>query len=218
MIYYPIRPRKFEGGIHPEGYKELSLHGPIRPVRLLEKYYLVIQQNIGTAPKVIVKKGDIVRKGDLLAEENGFVSVPLHAPTSGTVGGIVDIPGANGTTVQALELIADGLVQWGELLVPMDWRNTSREDLLKRILACGVVGMGGAAFPTHAKLSPPPERWMDTLIVNGAECEPYLTADHRLMLEHPNDVLEGAAIAAKILKVNRVFVGIEDAKMISYNK
>ena len=212
MIYYPIRPRKFEGGIHPEGYKELSLHGPIRPVRLLEKYYLVIQQNIGTAPKVIVKKGDIVRKGDLLAEENGFVSVPLHAPTSGTVGGIVDIPGANGTTVQALELIADGLDQWGELLVPMDWRNTSREDLLKRILACGVVGMGGAAFPTHAKLSPPPERWMDTLIVNGAECEPYLTADDMLMRENARQIVIGALVAAKILRIDTVLIGVEKNK------
>ena len=212
MSQYWIRPRKFDGGIHPEDHKTLSLAGPVQTMGLLEKYYPVIQQNIGSAPRVTVKKGDMVRKGDVLAVADGFVSVPLHAPTSGTIGNSVEIPGANGTVVEALELIADGLDQWGMLLPSLDWHNTSREELLKRIRDCGVVGMGGAAFPTHAKLSPPPERWIDTLIVNGAECEPYLTADDRLMQEYSRQIITGSLIAAKILKVDCILIGVEKNK------
>lgn len=212
MRYFQIKPRKFDGGIHPEGHKELSLTGPVKSMPLLEKYYPVIQQNIGSAPKVVVKKGDAVKKGDLLASPEGFISVPLHAPTSGTVGEILEIPGVNGGVVQALELTADGLDQWGERMTALDWHNTSREDLLARILACGVVGMGGAAFPTHAKLSPPPERWVDTLIVNGAECEPYLTADDMLMRDYARQIIIGALIAAKILKIDCILIGVEKNK------
>ena len=210
---YSDNPRKFIGGVHPDDGKALSCEKPIRIAPLLEKYIVPIPQNIGKPPKVIVNKGDLVKKGQLIAEADGFVSVPLHAPTSGTVGETVLIPGAVGTMIPAVEIISDGLDEWGSALEPIpDWKNTDREILKKRIFDAGIIGMGGAAFPSHVKLSPPPEKVIDTLILNGAECEPYLTADHRLMLEHPNDVLEGAAIAAKILKVNRVFVGIEENK------
>ena len=162
---------------------------------------------------MIVNKGDLVKKGQLIAEADGFVSVPLHSPTSGTVGETVLIPGAVGTMIPAIEIISAGQDEWGSALETIpDWKNTDREILKKRICDAGIIGMGGAAFPSHVKLSPPPEKVIDTLILNGAECEPYLTADHRLMLEHPNCVLEGAAIAAKILKVDRVFVGIEENK------
>ena len=210
---YSDNPRKFIGGVHPDDGKALSCEKPIRIAPLLGKYIVPIPQNIGKPPKVIVNKGDLVKKGQLIAEEDGFVSVPLHAPTSGTVGETVLIPGAVGTMIPAVEIISDGQDEWGSALEPIpDWKNTDREILKKRIFDAGIIGMGGAAFPSHVKLSPPPEKVIDTLILNGAECEPYLTADHRLMLEHPNDVLEGAAIAAKILKVNRVFVGIEENK------
>ena len=210
---YSDNPRKFIGGVHPDDGKALSCEKPIRIAPLLGKYIVPIPQNIGKSPKVIVNKGDLVKKGQLIAEADGFVSVPLHAPTSGTVGETVLIPGAVGTMIPAVEIISDGQDEWGSALEPIpDWKNTDREILKKRIFDAGIIGMGGAAFPSHVKLSPPPEKVIDTLILNGAECEPYLTADHRLMLEHPNDVLEGAAIAAKILKVNRVFVGIEENK------
>ncbi|MBO5694535.1 MAG: electron transport complex subunit RsxC [Lentisphaeria bacterium] len=210
---YSDNPRKFIGGVHPDDGKALSCEKPIRIAPLLGKYIVPIPQNIGKPPKVIVNKGDLVKKGQLIAEADGFVSVPLHAPTSGTVGETVLIPGAVGTMIPAVEIISDGQDEWGSALEPIpDWKNTDREILKKRIFDAGIIGMGGAAFPSHVKLSPPPEKVIDTLILNGAECEPYLTADHRLMLEHPNDVLEGAAIAAKILKVNRVFVGIEENK------
>ena len=210
---YSDNPRKFIGGVHPDDGKALSCEKPIRVAPLLEKYVVPVPQNIGKPPKVIVNKGDLVKKGQLIAEADGFVSVPLHSPTSGTVGETVLIPGAVGTMIPAIEIFSDGQDEWGSALEPIpDWKNTDREILKKRICDAGIIGMGGAAFPSHVKLSPPPEKVIDTLILNGAECEPYLTADHRLMLEHHNCVLEGAAIAAKILKVDRVFVGIEENK------
>ena len=210
---YSDNPRKFIGGVHPDDGKALSCEKPIRVAPLLEKYVVPVTQNIGKPPKVIVNKGDLVKKGQLIAEADGFVSVPLHSPTSGTVGETVLIPGAVGTMIPAIEIFSDGQDEWGSALEPIpDWKNTDREILKKRICDAGIIGMGGAAFPSHVKLSPPPEKVIDTLILNGAECEPYLTADHRLMLEHPNCVLEGAAIAAKILRVDRVFVGIEENK------
>ena len=210
---YSDNPRKFIGGVHPDDGKALSCEKRIRVAPLLEKYVVPVPQNIGKPPKVIVNKGDLVKKGQLIAEADGFVSVPLHSPTSGTVGETVLIPGAVGTMIPAIEIISDGQDEWGSALEPIpDWKNTDREILKKRICDAGIIGMGGAAFPSHVKLSPPPEKVIDTLILNGAECEPYLTADHRLMLEHPDCVLEGAAIAAKILKVDRVFVGIEENK------
>ncbi len=209
----PIKTWRFHGGVHPADGKALSNAVPAQRAPLLDRYTVAIQQNIGAPPKPVVAKGDTVKKGQLIAEPGGFVSAPVHAPTSGTVGDIVEVPGANGGTIQAIEIISDGKDEWGSGLEPIpNWKNTDREILKKRIAEAGIVGMGGAAFPTHVKLSPPPEKVIDTLILNGAECEPYLTADHRLMLERTEAVLEGAAIAAKILRVDRVFLGIEENK------
>ncbi len=209
-----IRQHHFKGGTHPHpDGKELSNAKKAEKAPLLDKYIVAIQQNIGAPPKLIVKKGDTVKKGQLLAEPGGFVSVPLHSPTSGTVGDLVEIPGANGAAVQAVEIISDGLDEWGSALEPIpDWKNTDREILKKRISDAGIVGMGGAAFPSHVKLSPPPEKDIDILILNGAECEPYLTADHRLMIERPEAILTGAEIIAKILKVKQVIIGVENNK------
>lgn len=210
---YSNKPLRFNGGVHPEEGKDISNREPIKTAPLLEKYTIALQQNLGAPPKFIVNKGDTVKKGQKIAEPGGFVSVPLHSPTSGTVGSLLEIPGATGPAVQALEILSDGNDEWDAPMSPIpDWKDIDRDILKTRILDAGIVGMGGAAFPTHVKLSPPPEKHIDTLLINGAECEPYLTADHRLMLEQPEAVLEGAAIAAKILKVSRVFVGVEDNK------
>ncbi|MBO4647711.1 MAG: electron transport complex subunit RsxC [Lentisphaeria bacterium] len=211
--HLPVTPHKFEGGIHPADGKALSASGTIQAPPLLDKYYLVIQQNIGIPPKLVVKKGDAVKKGQLIAEAGGPISVPLHAPTSGTVGDTLDIPGANGAPVPALEIIADGKDEWCEPMEPYsDWRNVPRELLLARVKDAGIVGMGGAAFPSHAKLSPPPERTVDTLVINGAECEPYLTADDHLMRESAKAVIAGAGICAKILRISKVLIGVEENK------
>lgn len=208
-----VHVSRFAGGIHPMDGKELSNGVPTRTAPLLEKYLVPLHQNIGAPPKLTVAKGDLVKKGQRIAEPGGFVSVPLHAPTSGTVGNLVEVPGVAGNTLQAVEIISDGKDEWGTGLAPLhSWREADRQYLKQRVADAGIIGMGGAAFPAHVKLSPPPEKTIDTLVVNGAECEPYLTADHRLMLERTEAVLEGAAIAARILDVDRIFVGIENNK------
>ena len=211
--------RKFKGGIHPLEGKELTAGKELRIAPLFDKYIVPVRQNIGAPPTLTVKKGDAVKKGQRIAEPGGFVSVPLHSPVCGTIGDVVEIIGVTGASEKAVEIIADGTDEWDTGLDPIpDWADTEKDVLKKRILDAGIVGMGGAAFPTHVKLSPPPEKNIDTLIVNGAECEPFLTADHRLMLTRTEEALTGIAIAAKILKVSRIFVGVEDNKMDAIEK
>ena len=210
---------KFKGGIHPLEGKELTAGKELRIAPLFDKYIVPVRQSIGAPPTLTVKKGDTVKKGQRIAEPGGFVSVPLHSPVCGTVGDVVEITGVTGASEQAVEIIADGTDEWDTGLGPIpNWADTEKDVLKKRILDAGIVGMGGAAFPTHVKLSPPPEKNIDTLIVNGAECEPFLTADHRLMLTRTEEALTGIAIAAKILKVSRIFVGVEDNKMDAIEK
>lgn len=205
--------KRFPGGVPIHQGEELSNREPIRQAPLLELYQVVLQQHIGAPPKPIVKKGDEVKKGQLLAEPGGFVSSPTHSPTSGKIKDFIEIPGPMGAKVAAVVIEADGEDAWGSELEPIeDWRAADAGVLRDRVGDAGIVGMGGASFPTKVKLSPPPEKKIDALILNGAECEPYLTADDRLMMENPAKVLEGAAIMAKILGVDKIFVGIEDNK------
>lgn len=200
----------FQGGIHPDyDGKDLSQNAVIEVAPLYEKYEVAIQQNIGKAPKLIVAVGDEVKKGQKIAEADGFVSVPLHSPTSGVVEAITQIPGPMGVPVNAVVIKSDMKDEWGELAEPLDWRNVDGAVLKQRIADAGIVGMGGAAFPSAVKLSPPPEKKITALVINGAECEPYLTADHRLMLEAPERVLTGAAIMGKILGVENIYIGVE---------
>ena len=207
------KPRKFRGGVHPKDSKALSESKPIQDAPLLDTYKVIMHQNIGAPPELVVKKGDEVKKGDLLAKAGGFVSVPLHAPTSGTIKAIDKCPGPTGMAVPAIEITADGEDEWGAPLIPItDWKNCDPAVLKQRVCDAGIVGMGGAGFPAHVKLSPPADKTIDTLILNGAECEPYLTADHRIMLEQAEDVVLGAAIIARILGLETAVIGIEDNK------
>ncbi len=207
------KPRKFKGGVHPDDSKALSASKPIQDAPLLEKYTVIMHQNIGAPPELVVKKGDAVKKGALLAKATGFVSVPLHAPTSGIVSAIDKCPGPTGLAIPAIEITADGSDEWGSPFEPIaDWRQCPPAELRQRVADAGVVGMGGAGFPSHVKLSPPPGKEIDTLILNGAECEPYLTADHRLMLEQAEEVVVGAAIIARIIGLDTAIIGVEDNK------
>lgn len=205
------KPRKFKGGVHPNDSKALSAGKPVQEVPLLEKYTVVQHQNIGAPPELLVKKGDVIKKGDLLAKASGFVSVPLHAPTSGTISALGKCPGPTGIRVPSIEITADGEDTWGDCMEPIaDWQTADPDVLKQHVADAGIVGMGGAGFPSHVKLSP--GKPIDTLILNGAECEPYLTADHRLMLEEAEKVILGAAILARILGLDRAVVGVEDNK------
>ena len=204
---------KFKGGVHPNDSKALSKDKAIQDAPLLDSYKVIMHQNIGAPPELVVKKGDAVKKGDLLAKAGGFVSVPLHAPTSGTIKMIDKCPGPTGMSVPSIEITADGEDEWGDALAPIaDWKNTDPAELKQRVWDAGIVGMGGAGFPAHVKLSPPEGKTIDTLILNGAECEPYLTADHRIMLEQAEDVVMGAAIIARILGLETATIGVENNK------
>ena len=203
--------RTFKGGMHPEcDGKSLTAASPVVEAPLLETYRVPIAENAGKPPVPKVEKGDKVKKYQLIAEADGFVSANLHSPTSGEVKGIVDIPGPMGIPAKAIEIAADGYDQGEPPFEPLaDWRNADPKVLLDRVRDAGIVGMGGAAFPSHVKLSIPPGKTVDTVIVNGAECEPYLTADHHLMAEHPEKVVEGAAIMGRILNVKNIIIGLE---------
>ena len=203
----------FKGGVHPDDGKQLSSSVGIKEAPLYENYTVILQQHIGAPPVPKIKKGDEVKKGQILAEAGGFVSAPVHSPTSGKVTDIADTIGPMGTKVKAVMIKADGQDEADYPFEPiLNWQGESPNNLKQRIGDAGIVGLGGAAFPTFVKLSPPDDQKIDNLILNGAECEPFLTADHRLMLEYAEGILEGAAILARILKIDKITIGIENNK------
>jgi len=203
------------GGIHPAENKEQSSQQPIRPAKLPKKLYLPLQQHIGSPSELLVEVGDKVLKGQCLAEANGFISASLHAPTSGTVAAIEKraIPHPSGLSADTIILETDGEDTWGERNVIEDYLNTDPKVLLDHIRNHGIAGMGGAGFPTAVKLTPKDDDHIDTLIINGAECEPYITSDHLLMRERADQVLNGINILGHILKPRRCIIGVEDNKM-----
>jgi len=203
---------KFKGGIHPQ-YRKVTADRAIRAMPLLERYIVPVGQHIGAPGEVIVEKGQVVQRGEPLTKPAGFVSVPVHAPTSGTIKKIADYPHPLGRPQLALELVPDGEDTWYDGIAPVgNWRKLNADTLRDGIRNAGIVGMGGATFPTHVKLSPPREKPIDLLILNGAECEPYLTSDHRIMLESAEDVNEGIGLMMQVLGVKRAIVGIESNK------
>ncbi len=205
--------RKLRGSIHPQYFKGLTSDCSIVEMPLPEKLYLSMAQHLGAPAKPIVAKGDTVTRGQCIAEAAGFISVPVHAPVSGKVIDIDSAPTPSGTMAPRVVLETDPDNTETVTMPPMpDWSERPQEELLKRIAEAGVAGMGGAGFPTHVKLSPPSDKPIDTIIINGAECEPYLTADHRLMVEQGKGIADGIRIMCYILDVKTVFVAIEDNK------
>lgn len=204
--------KSFPGGLHPPDHKARSAQRPIEDCPLPEELVIPLAQHIGAPAEACVQKGETVGKGQVIGQAKGFVSVPVHASTSGEVLAVEPRPHASGKLLPAVVLRADGQDAWVAGLQPADPDSLPPEELRERIRAAGIVGLGGATFPTHVKLSPPAEKSIDTLILNGAECEPYLTADHRLMLEEPGRIIDGVHILARVLGVKRIAVGIEDNK------
>ncbi|MCP4179079.1 MAG: electron transport complex subunit RsxC [bacterium] len=204
--------KRFKGGVHPWEGKELTESKAVKTAPLLDKYYVILQQNIGAPPKVIVSNGEEVKKGQILAASGGFVSASVHSPTSGKVK-LINWPGPSGGNMPAIELTSDGKDEWiSSVDFDKNWETLGADELKKRIADAGVVGMGGAAFPTIVKLSPPSDKYIDSLVINGAECEPFLTADHRLMVEETEKILQGVSLLSKILGTKNVYIGIESNK------
>ncbi len=208
-----FRNKSFRGGAHPHDEKEWSSDMPIQDAPLPSRVVIPLQQHIGAPPEIIVEKGQSVKKGQPLAKTSKFVSVPVHASISGTVSAIEPLPHPLGTNLLSVVIDGDGEDAWyTEPALEKKYLNITPDDMRKRIQKAGLAGMGGAAFPTHVKLSPPPEKPINTLILNGVECEPYLTSDFRIMLEQPDQLLAGLKILMKILGVKRAAIGIEKNK------
>ena len=202
---------KRPAGVHPPSRK-LGAVAAIERSPLPELVTLPLQQHIGAPAKVLVKAGDEVKVGQVIAEAGGFVSAPIHATLSGKVKQLPTVASSvTGKAVPGVVIESDGQDEWIDLS-PANPETLSPSEIIACIKEAGIVGMGGATFPTHVKLSPPPEKAIKVVIVNGAECEPYITADDRLMIEQPERVLSGLAIVMKALSVKRAFVAIEDNK------
>ena len=203
------------GGVHPHDNKEFSAHKAITAVPLPAKAIIPLVQHIGAPAKPVVQKGDAVKVGQLLAEAGGFVSAPIHSPVSGKVTKIDTAIDAWGMKMQAIYIDVEG-DEWlpeidrTDIIVP--YSNLEPKDIIDKIKNAGIVGLGGACFPTHVKLMPPPGKKAEVLIVNGVECEPYLTCDHQLMMERGEQILVGIELVMKALGINKAIIGIENNK------
>jgi electron transport complex protein RnfC len=202
------------GGIHPADNK-LSAAVPTVPLPLPRQVTIPIVQHIGAPATVVVQRGDTVKVGQVIARHSGLISANIHASCSGRVGLIEEVMDSTGFKHLAVNIRVKG-DEWLETIDRSDTLvrdiTLSRDEIINRILEAGVVGMGGAGFPSHAKLRVPEGKKVDTLIINGVECEPFLTDDHRLMLEKPHEIVVGIRILMKVLEVSRAIIGIEDNK------
>ena len=199
------------GGVHPPENK-LSAQGEIITLPLPEQVTIPLSQHIGAPAVPTVKKGDQVKVGQIIGQAAGFISANIHSSVSGTVMSLDPVIDASGYPRPAVTI----KVEWDENILkdPINKQpgTFTKEEILAAISAAGIVGMGGATFPTQVKLSPPPGSTAEVLIINGVECEPYLTADHRLMLEHGKELIIGIQLIMKVLGVKRTIVGIENNK------
>jgi electron transport complex protein RnfC len=203
-----------KGGIHPPENK-LAKDSPIKDPPLPEKVTIPLSQHIGAPAKPIVKKGDQVKVGTLIAESGGFISANIHSSVSGKVLKIDDVNDPSGYPKKAIFIQVEDDEWEPEIDRSTDVVSDialSPEEIVERIKTSGIVGLGGATFPTHVKFMVPKDKVVDTLIINAVECEPYLTADHRLMLERPDQILIGVEIMKKALGIQNAFIGIENNK------
>lgn len=206
---------RIRGGVHPDDRKTLSAGLPIVSLPMPELLHIPVQQHIGAAAQPAVRRGQMVRKGDLLARNQGAISAPVHAPTSGRIMGIGNFPAnhPSGLSVRTITLKPDGEDRWTDKLVPCDDPFALEPaEVAKRVADAGIVGMGGATFPSAVKLNLRDRYRLHTLVINGAECEPYLTCDDRLMQENAAEVIDGIRIMAHALGVSRALIGIENNK------
>ncbi|WP_306390297.1 electron transport complex subunit RsxC [Methylophilus aquaticus] len=207
---------KFHGGVHPPGNKSSSTQAPIADVTLPALLTLPLRQHVGHLPKVKIQVGEHVLKGQLLAEAEGAVSAAIHAPTSGTIVAIEEavIPHPSSLPDYCIRLQPDGKDAW-VAHTGQDWRNTERSALIQSLTGSGIVGMGGATFPTQIKLRTDGKSNIHTLVINAAECEPYISCDDMLMRERADGIVQGVLIAQHLMSAEKVVIGIEDNKPLA---
>lgn len=203
----------FSGGVHPPQSKEATAGKPLVTAALPNEVVIPMSMHIGAPCKPVVKKGEHVYVGQKIGEAQGFVSVPIHASVSGTVKAVEERQHPNGNLVLSVVIESDGLDEALPDVAPApDYTTMEPSEIINYVKESGLVGIGGATFPTHVKLSVPPDKTVDTAILNGAECEPYITCDDRLMRDYPEKVIKGLKIIMRALGVHKGAVGIEDNK------
>lgn len=218
MLHHKLKTFKI-GGVHPDDQK-LSSGVAITPLPLPKVITIPIAQHIGAPAKIVVQRGDSVKTGQIIATHEGFVSSNIHASASGRIGVIEEVMDSSGFKHTAISIRVKG-DDWEESIdrsdVLIEEVKLNPKEILNRVMEAGVVGMGGAAFPSHVKLSVPEGKHVDYLLINGVECEPYLTSDHRLMLEKPKEIIVGIKILMKALGVSKAIIGIEENKLDAIN-
>ncbi|NOY65800.1 MAG: electron transport complex subunit RsxC [Gammaproteobacteria bacterium] len=204
----------FHGGLHLPGHKSISTGRAISKTFIPSRLILPLQQHIGESSELVTKIGDKVLKGQILARANGYVSVPLHAPTSGTITHIEEhiVPHPSGLSALCITIETDQKDEWIKIEETPDYKNMDPSALRNRIRDAGIVGLGGAGFPTFIKLNPGSRTAIDELIINAAECEPYISCDDMLMRERAQEIIQGVQIMQHALQARRCLIGIEDNK------
>jgi electron transport complex protein RnfC len=205
-----------KGGIHPAEHKELTEHLAIEEMPAPDQVVIPLSMHFGAPAKPLVKKKQEVQEGELIAVVEKALGASIHSSVNGVVKAIEVHPHPTMVRCEAIVIERDKSAS-PKTYEPVEWEKLTREQLLAKVKDAGIVGLGGAGFPTHVKLSPPPSAKIDTLILNGAECEPYLTTDHRLMLEYPEKIVQGARIILKILGIKNCVIGIELNKADAIN-
>ena len=201
-----------KGGVHPPERKEYSNKVALKSFPIPSELIVSMSQHLGAPAKVIKNVGDHVEKGELIGEASSFISANVHSPVSGTIKEIRKVTLANSVVCDACVIVPDE--EQPELYIKkIDYQDYSKDQLIEEIKAKGVVGLGGATFPLHVKVAVPISKKVDALIINGVECEPYLTADHRAMLERYKEILEGIMICRKIVNPAHTYIGIEANKL-----
>lgn len=206
--------RTFAHGVHPAENKHFTAGEPITRLPFPPELILPLSQHAGKPSVPLVHRGQEVVRGEPIARADGFMSVPLHAPATGIIEDIEWMPTAKGPRTESILLkVHPGASQEVLYGAPRDVEAMSPEEIVQAVQDAGLVGMGGAAFPTHVKLSPPAGHVVDTLLINGCECEPFLTTDHRVMLDQTEDVIAGTRILMRAMGAERAVIGTEDNKL-----
>ncbi len=207
----------FRGGVHPPGYKELTQKEKITSLLKFEKIYLPLAQHTGSICSPLIQVGDVVQKGQKIAEGQGFITAGVHASVSGEVIAIEEMATPTGGFVPCIVIQNDGKDEWHHSVKAQSQPgNLTAKQLREIVREAGIVGLGGAAFPTHVKYDIPEGKKVNTVIINGAECEPYLTADYRLMLEDAESIIKGLKYIMKMVDCNQGIIAVEDNKLDAY--
>lgn len=207
-----MKKKTFPRGVHPPEEKEWTASKPIEELPAPEKVYIPLHQHFGQPANPLVKKGDVVQLGQKIGEAPGLFSAHVHTSVSGKVMAVDGHPHPLGKPVLTVTIANDGQDTRADEDEIQDPFSLSPEEIIQRVKEAGVVGLGGAAFPTAVKLSPPADKPIDTIIINGCECEPFLTSDYRLMKEYPDEIIQGAELIRLATNARQIIIGIEDNK------